>query len=176
MTRMIRQERIKRGWSINYVAEKTRLSNEAIRLIETEERPPSYSVLVKLEDLFHMNHRKLFSAVALDTIRDAMRKEKAAGELHLHSDQGFQYTSHAYFSLTKECGVTPSMSRRAPPYDNAMAENFFSILKAECINRHKLFSFFQARSLIDDFIWFYSNERIRLKSKLTPLQKRRQLL
>ena len=43
-----------------------------------------------------------------------------------------------------------------------MAENFFSILKPECINRYKLSSFSQARSLIDDFIWFYNNERIQL--------------
>ena len=45
--------------------------------------------------------------LVLDTIRDAMRKEKDAGELQLHSDQGFQYTSHAYFSLTKEYGMIP---------------------------------------------------------------------
>lgn len=61
MARMIRQERIKRNWSIDYVAEKTGLSNEAIRLIETGKRNPSYPVLVKLEDLFHMNHRDLFA-------------------------------------------------------------------------------------------------------------------
>ena len=112
--------------------------------------------------------------LVLDTIRDAMRKEKAARELHLHSDQGFQYTSHAYFSLTKEYGIIPSMSRRGNCYDNAMAENFFSILKSECLNRHKLSSFAQARSLIDDFIWFYNHERFQLKTKLTPLEKRRQ--
>ena len=40
--------------------------------------------------------------LVLDTIRLAMKKEKVAGELHLHSDQGFQYTSQAYFNLTKE--------------------------------------------------------------------------
>lgn len=67
MIRMIRQERIKRGWSIEYVAENTGLSDEAIRLIETGERNPSYPVLVKLEDLFHMNHRKLFGAATPDT-------------------------------------------------------------------------------------------------------------
>ena len=40
--------------------------------------------------------------LVLDTIRLAMRKEKkrVAAELHLHSDQGFQYTSQAYFKLT----------------------------------------------------------------------------
>ncbi|MEE1490655.1 MAG: IS3 family transposase, partial [Massilioclostridium sp.] len=52
--------------------------------------------------------------------------------------------------------------RACPLGYNAMAENFFSILKSECINRHKLSSFSQARSLIDEFIWFYNNERIQL--------------
>jgi transposase InsO family protein len=78
--------------------------------------------------------------LVLDTIRLAMKseKKKVAGELRLHSDQGFQYTSQAYFNLTQEYGITPSMSRRGNCYDNAaMAENFFSILKTECIYRHK---------------------------------------
>ena len=61
--------------------------------------------------------------LVLDTIRLALRKEKVAGELQLHSDQGFQYTSHGYFKLTQSYGITPSMSRRGNPYDNAMAEN-----------------------------------------------------
>ena len=75
--------------------------------------------------------------LVLDTIRLAMKKEKVAAELQLHSDQGFQYTSQAYFKLTQSYGITPSMSRKGNPYDNAMAENFFSILKTECIYRHK---------------------------------------
>lgn len=62
MNRVIRQERIARGWSIEYVAEKVGLTSEAIRLIENGERNPSYSVLVKLEDLFQMSHRDLFGA------------------------------------------------------------------------------------------------------------------
>lgn len=98
----------------------------------------------------------------------------ASGELLLHSDQGLPYTSHAYFCLTKEYGITPSMSRRANCCDNAMAENFFSILKSECIYRQKISSFQHASELIDDFIWFYNNQRIQLSTKLTPLEKRRQ--
>lgn len=62
MYRMIRQERINRGWTCEYIAAKTGLTAEAIRLIETGERNPSYSVLVKLEDLFQMGHRELFEA------------------------------------------------------------------------------------------------------------------
>lgn len=67
MNRMIRQERIKRKWSCEYVAQKAGLTPEAIRLIETGERNPSYPVLVKLENLFQMNHRDLFGAATPNT-------------------------------------------------------------------------------------------------------------
>lgn len=112
--------------------------------------------------------------LVIHTIKAAMTAEMVAGELHLHSDQGFQYTSNGYYNLTKEYGITPSMSRRGNCYDNAMAENFFSILKTECLYRHKPKSLNEARQLIDEFIWFYNNERIQTKTSLTPLEKRRQ--
>ena len=114
--------------------------------------------------------------LVLQTIRSAQEKEAVAAELQLHSDQGFQYTSNAYFTLTREYGITPSMSRRGNPYDNAPAENFFSILKTECLRRHKPRSIAQAKQLIDNFIYFYNNERIQLETKLTPLEKRRQFM
>ena len=114
--------------------------------------------------------------LVLDTIRAAKKKEKVTAELQLHSDQGFQYTSHAYFKLTKSYHITPSMSSKGNPYDNAMAENFFSILKTECIHRVKLKTFEEARLLIGEYIHFYNNERIQLKSKLTPLEKRCQFV
>ena len=112
--------------------------------------------------------------LVLSTIRAAKRKEKVTAELQLHSDQGFQYTSQAYFNLTKSYNITPSMSRKGNPYDNAMAENFFSILKTECIYRTKLQTYEDARILISEYIHFYNNERIQLKTKLTPLEKRSQ--
>ncbi len=112
--------------------------------------------------------------LVLRTIREAKAKEAVTAELYLHSDQGFQYTSQAYFTLIKKYGITPSMSRRGNCYDNAPAENFFSILKTECIRRHKPKTFDQARLLIDNYIFFYNHERIQLKTKLTPFEKRRQ--
>ena len=110
--------------------------------------------------------------LVLDTIKAAKRKEKVTGELQLHSDQGFQYTSHAYFNLTQSYGIKQSMSRRGNPYDNALAENFFSILKTECIHRVKLKTYEQARQLIGEYIDYYNNYRIQTKTKLTPLEKR----
>ena len=112
--------------------------------------------------------------LVLSTIKEAKKKEKVTAELQLHSDQGFQYTSHQYFKLTKSYNITQSMSRKGNPYDNALAENFFSILKTECIYRAKLESYDEARLLINEYIYFYNNERIQLKTKLTPLEKRSQ--
>ena len=112
--------------------------------------------------------------LVLDTIRLAIKKEKnrVAAELQLHSDQGFQYTSQGYFNLIQSYGITPSMSRRGNCYDNAMAENFFSILKTECIYRHKPKTLDEARMLIDDYIYFYNNQRIQLKTGVAPLALR----
>ena len=110
--------------------------------------------------------------LVLSTIRAAKKKETVTADLQLHSDQGFQYTSQAYFKLTQSYHISPSMSRRGNPYDNALAENFFSILKTECINRVKLRTYEEARLLIDEYIYFYNHERIQLKTKLTPLEKR----
>ena len=114
--------------------------------------------------------------LVLNTIRAAKRKEKVTGELQLHSDQGFQYTSHGYFKLIQSYNIIPSMSRRGNPYDNALAENFFSILKTECIYRTKIRTFAEARQLIDDYIYFYNHQRIQLKTKLTPLELRSQFV
>ena len=114
--------------------------------------------------------------LVLSTVKAAKRKEKVTAELQLHSDQGFQYTSHPYFKLTQEYNITPSMSRRGNPYDNALAENFFSILKTECIYRTKLQTYEEARLLIGEYIHFYNHQRIQLKTKLTPLEKRCQFV
>ena len=113
-------------------------------------------------------------SLVLDTIRLAMKNEKkrVAAELQLHSDQGFQYTTQAYFKLTQSYGITPSMSRKGNPYDNAMAENFFSILKTECIYRHKPKTLKEAGNLIDRYIHFYNHERIQNRTGVAPLTLR----
>ena len=114
--------------------------------------------------------------LVLSTVREAKKKEKVTAELQLHSDQGFQYTSQAYFRLTQSYGITPSMSRRGNPYDNALAENFFSILKTECIYRARPRTYEEARLLIGDYIHFYNYQRIQLKTKLTPMEYRCQFV
>ena len=64
------------------------------------------------------------------------------------------------------------MPRKGNPYDNAMAENFFSILKTECIYRHNPTSIQEANELIDRYIYFYNHERIQTKTGVAPLSLR----
>ena len=116
-------------------------------------------------------HEKVWPFVRNSPLQEvaAAEEKKVAAELQLHSDQGFQYTSQAYFNLTQQYGITPSMSRKGNPYDNAMAENFFSILKTECIYRHKPATFVEANEMIDRYICFFNHERIQLKTGEAPL-------
>ena len=105
-----------------------------------------------------------------------MRKKNVTAELQLHSDQGFQYTSQVYFRLTQSYNITPSRSGKENPYNNAMAENFFSILKTEYIYRHKPKSLAEANTMIDDYIHFYIYERIQTKTGAAPLTLRHSAL
>ena len=150
-----------------------------ISYIKTSEGFLYLSVIRDLYDnsiVAYKTAREQSIKLVLDTIKAAKAKEKVTGELQLHSDQGFQYTSSAYFNLTTSYGITQSMSRRGNPYDNSLAENFFSILKTECIHRVKLRSYEEARLLIAEYIHFYNNYRIQHKTKLTPLEQRCQFV
>jgi transposase InsO family protein len=106
------------------------------------------------------------------TIKMALAAEGAVSGLVLHSDQGYQYTSFAYKALTTEHGVIPSMSRPGMPLDNACAENFFSILKCECIYREKPKTIEEARQLVNEYISYYNNERLQVKTGQTPQEMR----
>ena len=61
----LRQERINKGWTLEYVAKQVGITKSAVHDLETERCKPSYEVLVKIENLFGKTHRELF-AVASD--------------------------------------------------------------------------------------------------------------
>lgn len=109
-----------------------------------------------------------------DTLRETFINIKTNNDkpILLHSDQGFQYTSKLYERLTSQYGITPSMSRKGNCFDNAAAENFFSHLKSELINRVKLKDYEEAKKAIDDYIRYYNNKRIQVKLKMAPLEYR----
>lgn len=64
---MLRQERLKRGWTLEHVAEQIGVTKPAIQMLETGVTKPSYDVLVKLLDLFeYSDPRELFGAAPPD--------------------------------------------------------------------------------------------------------------
>ena len=97
-----------------------------------------------------------------DTVRAAMKK-KVTAKPQLHSDQGFQYTSHGYLKLLQKYNITPSMSRPATPHDNAVMECFFGIFKTEALRLYPPQTLAQARTLVHDYIHYYNTERMLLK-------------
>ena len=112
------------------------------------------------------------ASLVTDTVRDACKKEKVADGRILHSDQGSQYTSQAYFDLNQESHIQPSMSSPGCPYDNAAMENFFGTLKTECLYRRKFSCRAEVEQAVAEYVRFYNYERIDLKNGLTPFEIR----
>jgi len=137
-----------------------------------------WAYLSTIKDLFdgfivgHQLGRQNTVSLVMDTLKKAKRKEGVTNGLLLHSDQGRQYTSQAYFLLTKGYKITPSMSRRGNCWDNASMESFFGHFKEEALRQFPIPTFEQAQEIVDDYICFYNYERIQLKTKQTPYQTR----
>lgn len=70
--------------------------------------------------------------LVLDTIEMLAQKRDVRGTI-LHSDQGFQYTSHAYNKRLFDLGIIGSHSRKGNCHDNACIESFFSHFKSEML-------------------------------------------
>ena len=63
MELVLRQERIAKGWTQDFVAHRIGTTKATVQMLETGQRKPSYDVLVKLLDLFNYSDpRKLFGA------------------------------------------------------------------------------------------------------------------
>jgi putative transposase len=137
-----------------------------------------WAYLSTIKDLFGgfivAYRMSLSNSVALvtKTLQLAQQNEKVTDGLTLHSDQGHQYTSHAYHVLTQQYNITPSMSRRGNCWDNAPMENFFGHLKEEALRYIKTPTFEEAKLIIDEYIYFFNYERIQLKTRQTPYQVR----
>ena len=115
--------------------------------------------------------------LALGTIESGIEKIKRNKySTIIHSDRGSQFTSKDYRDLLLEHGLTQSMSAPASPRDNAVIESFFGHLKDEiCLKGLKTFE--QVIQVIDDYMYYYNNERRQWnKSKMTPVEYRKFLL
>jgi putative transposase len=80
--------------------------------------------------------RSLRAELALDALEMALwhrRRRRLDGLVH-HSDRGAQYLAVRYSERLAEAGAVPSVGSRGDSYDNALAESFNGLYKAELIH------------------------------------------
>nr|WP_279401940.1 IS3 family transposase [Piscibacillus salipiscarius] len=101
---------------------------------------------------------------------------KATYRTTIHSDQGWHYQHRKWINTLKTNRIFQSMSRKATCADNATMENFFGIMKQEMYYGEALMSYDELnKKKIDEFIYYYNNERIKLKlAGLSPVKYRTQ--
>jgi len=78
----------------------------------------------------------------------------------MHSDQGSAYTGGAYSTVLAGNGIQHSMSRAGTPGDNSPMESFWSHMKDEFFAYHKASSKTELITLINQYIYWYNNERL----------------
>ncbi len=99
--------------------------------------------------------------LALDALVMALKTRRPEPGLVHHSDRGVQYACTAYQGQLRELGIICSMSRKGDCWDNAVAESFFSTIKAELIHRTDYVSRSQARASVFEYIEAFYNPRRR---------------
>lgn len=105
------------------------------------------------------------TVAALET---AVNRQKPQNDLIFHSDRGVQYASAQYRDILAKYSITQSMSRKGDPYDNAVAENFFSCLKCELVHHKHYKTRADAQADIFAYIEAYYNS-VRPQSALNWL-------
>lgn len=101
-------------------------------------------------------HRSL----AIDALTRAFAHRAPVRGLVHHSDQGSQYTSDDYRAVLDAHGAVASYSGRGQCLDNAVAESFFSTLKAELVHRERFESHEAAIEAVGRYIdVFYNHQR-----------------
>ena len=78
----------------------------------------------------------------------------------VNSDQGVQYTSHAYVDLVRNQGAQVSMSGKGRCWDNIFVERFWRSLKYEEVYLNQYANFEDAYEGIFNYINVYNNKRI----------------
>jgi len=113
--------------------------------------------------------------LALDALGMALKTRRPEPGLLHHSDRGVQYASTEYQSQLRERGMVCSMSRKGDCWDNAVAESFFSTLKAELIHRNDYVSRSQAYASVFEYIEVFYNGRRRHSALgyVTPVEHER---
>jgi len=91
---------------------------------------------------------------------EALKKalQKGIPEI-FNTDQGSQFTSHAFTSVLLEYNIKPSMDGKGRATDNAQIERFWRSVKWEELFLYEPKNFIQLQQQINNYISFYNHER-----------------
>ena len=150
-----------------------------ITYIRTQEGFPYLAVVIDLYSRrvigWSMQSRQT-TDVVLQALLMAVWRRKPKNKVHVHSDQGSQFTSMDWASFLKHHNLEHSISRQGNCHDNAVAESFFNLLKRERIRRKTYKTRADARQDVFSYIeMFYNPKRKHARNgMLSPVQFERQ--
>ena len=100
----------------------------------------------------------------------ARTNRSISSSLIFHSDRGVQYACKEFSSQLKASNIRQSMSRKGDCWDNAVAENFFKILKSELGKKRSFQTLRDAKTEVFEFIeiWYNRNRMHSRLGYLTP--------
>ena len=120
-----------------------------------------------------VNSDYINTELAIETLTEALKKEKPSNGILLHSDQGVQYTSWEFVNFCKDNGVIQSMSKAGCPYDNAPMERFYNTFKNYFYYRYTFESVEQLDEMTKQYINWYNYVRPHSTNNyMTPMEFR----
>ena len=91
----------------------------------------------------------------------------------LHTDRGNEFKNKAIDQILSRFDIKRSLSKKGCPYDNAVAEAAFKVVKTEFAFNRKFNSFEELEYEIFDYVNWYNNHRIHGSlDYLTPVEYR----
>jgi putative transposase len=103
----------------------------------------------------------------LGALQDALSKNPAPK--FLHSDQGSEYRSYAYFDLLKSHGIQASFSKKSSPWQNGYQESFYSEFKKDLGDASRFETLAEFMEGLYLQIYYYNNLRIHTALKMPPV-------
>ena len=120
---------------------------------------------------FSRNHNK---ELILAALQDALKDHPAPR--YLHSDQGSEYQSYAYFDLLKTNGIQASFSAKASPWQNGFQESFYGEFKKDLGDTYRFETLGEFIEGLQLQIHYYNNKRIHTALKGPPALFKKQLV
>ena len=104
---------------------------------------------------------RIDTGLALDALLMALWRRQPREAVIVHSDQGCQFTGHAWQTFLRDHNLVSSMSRRGNCHDNAVAESFFQLLKRKRIRHQICATRGEARADVFNYIEMFYNPKRR---------------